>query len=68
MSREVYSVIERCPECGTVTLGLILSVDLDDNGDERKCITREPVPHTRRECQRTVALAREEWPHLALEF
>lgn len=59
-----HSPIQRCNECGTVTVMLVFEQGLDDNGEPYRAIYRDVVPHQKRHCDAMVALAREEWPTL----
>lgn len=63
MSRE-HSPIDRCSECGSVTVALVYEQGIGDDGEPFRAIYRDVVPHTRKDCARMVALAREEWPTL----
>lgn len=59
-----YSPLERCRECGQVTAMLVHEQGLGDDGEPYAAIYRDTLAHTRSECERMVALAREEWPTL----
>lgn len=64
MSIRDHSPLERCQECGAVTVVLVYEEGLDENGDRYKALWRETIEHTRKDCAAMVALAREEWPTL----
>lgn len=58
------SPIQRCKECGTATIVLVLDQGIGDDGEEYRAIYRDVVPHTRKDCTDMVALMRETWPTL----
>lgn len=59
-----YSPLERCKECGSITVMLVFEQGLDDDGSDYRAIYRDVVPHPLSACERMQALAKEEWPRL----
>lgn len=63
MSRESVP-LDRCKECGSVVSVMHHETWLDDRNDVQQAFWTEPLEHNRKDCQRMVLLAREEWPTL----
>lgn len=59
-----YSPLENCRECGQVVRMLIHERSLNDEGESVQSIWAETYKHSKRECERMVALYRETWPTL----
>jgi hypothetical protein len=59
-----FSPIDRCRECGSVTRAIVHEQGRDEEGAPWQAIYSETIAHPRRDCERMVALAREEWPTL----
>lgn len=56
--------LERCKDCGAVTLQLRHDDADDDFGAGYAVFSRIVVPHKRRECEAFQRLERETWPTL----